>query len=228
MNGETGDVMEFDLETVLLAAMKSEAEANSVYNKLANKLSNPFVKDKLRLLAKEENGHRLILETLYSKLFPEEEIKLPDGTPVPVPQLDHVSDNVKPQRIFYYAMKAELEAMMFYRQMAKALDKNEELKKMFEYLADMEMSHYFMLKIEKKYAAEMQDYIKNAVTSKKIMVKKPVDPKSLGKIKIRKIKRPKGTKEGEKAGKKGVKKRNRKGREEIREEGRTRRDRIWT
>lgn len=217
MNPETDDIMEFDLEAVLLAAMKSEEEAKDVYSQLANKLSNPFVKDKLRLLAKEENGHRLILETLYFRLFPGSEIKLPDSTPVPVPRLDHISANVKTKRVFYYAMKAELEAMMFYRQVAKALDKNEELKKMFEYLADMEMSHYFMLKIEKEYATDMQDYIRNAVTSRKIVVKKPVDTRSLGKIKIRKVKRGDGGR-AKRAGKRGVEKRKLKGRPKKRRE----------
>ena len=48
----------YDLEDLLLAAIKSEVESSTLYLKIAKKTENGLLQDKLEFLAKEEDKHR--------------------------------------------------------------------------------------------------------------------------------------------------------------------------
>ena len=56
------DLSSFDLEDLILAAIKSEVESNKVYSKIAKKTKNGLLKDKMRFLAGEELKHMQFME----------------------------------------------------------------------------------------------------------------------------------------------------------------------
>ena len=66
------NLKEYDLKTLLLAAMKSEVESREVYETLANRVKNSLLKDRLNFLAGEEEKHRIFIESLYRKKFGDE------------------------------------------------------------------------------------------------------------------------------------------------------------
>ena len=86
------DLNNFELEDLLLAAIKSEQESNKLYSKMIKKTKNGLLQDKLEFLAKEEEKHREFIEEIYMNHFPEKEIKIPDQTPVPLPEVQMTDD----------------------------------------------------------------------------------------------------------------------------------------
>jgi len=64
------DLKKYTLEDLLLAAMKSEIESNTVYTKIAEQVKNGLLKDKMKFLAKEEAKHRKFIEQVYKGKFP--------------------------------------------------------------------------------------------------------------------------------------------------------------
>ena len=136
----------YDLKTVLLAAIKSEIESKEVYETLAERVKNALLKDRLLFLANEEKKHRAYLEALYKKYFPNEDIEVPDKSPVPLPQVD-ASENRLLSEIIEDAMKAELAAKEFYESMKSFVD-DDKTKNMLQVLANMEQGHYELLSTE--------------------------------------------------------------------------------
>lgn len=140
------------LETLGLA-IKSEVVAVQVYEKMKRKVRNKALKEKLGFLAGEEKKHRRILAHMYKKMFPETSLLLPDASLVPGLAAALGDDRPVP-RLFETAMEAERSSEDFYRaQAARAEDPSG--KTTFQYLANMELSHYYLLKSE--YDLIMQD-----------------------------------------------------------------------
>jgi len=54
----------FELEDILLSAIKSEVESNKLYTKMAKKTKNGLLEDKLNFLADEEEKHRAFIEEI--------------------------------------------------------------------------------------------------------------------------------------------------------------------
>ncbi len=146
----------YDLKTVLLAAIKSEIESKEVYETLADRVKNALLKDRLLFLANEEKKHRSYLESLYKNYFPNEDIKVPDKSPVPLPQVD-ASESRLLSEIIEDAMKAELAAKEFYESMKSFVD-DDKTKKMLQVLANMEQGHYEILSKELENLKQFEDY----------------------------------------------------------------------
>jgi len=151
------DLTQFSLEELLLTAIKSEVEAHSIYSGLAKQVKNAVLKDHLNFLAGEEEKHRGFLEDAYHEIFPEREIKLPDKTPVPLPSIHIEHELVKLSEVLEQAMKAELAAHEFYRDLAPRFEDNPGIKNMLLKLSEMEMKHYEILKEEKEKAEKAED-----------------------------------------------------------------------
>ncbi len=147
---------EYNLRTLLLAAIKSEVESKDVYETLAARVKNALLKERLLFLAGEEDKHRAFLEALYRQEFPGEEIELPDKTPVPLPHVD-ASENRLLSEIIEDAMKAELAAKDFYESM-KDLLQDEKNRNMLQILANMEQGHYDILAKELENLKQFEDY----------------------------------------------------------------------
>jgi rubrerythrin len=144
------------MEDLLLAAIKSEVDSEATYIKLANKVKNGFLSDKLRFIAKEEKKHNEFLTSVYKMNMQKEPI-LPDASPVPLPEVNVSSNMIPPSDIIFQAMKAEEAASEFYRAISERFE-DEETKKMLIYLADMEIGHYKLLELEKEQLDREEEY----------------------------------------------------------------------
>ena len=147
---------EYNLKTLLLAAIKSEVESKKVYEDLANRVKNALLKERLLFLAGEEDKHRAFLEALYRQKFPDEEIVLPEKTPVPLPEVDASEDRLLSE-IIEDAMKAELAAKEFYESL-KDLLQDEKNRNMLQILANMEQGHYDILAKELENLKTFENY----------------------------------------------------------------------
>ena len=139
----------YDLDNLLLAAIKSEVESNTLYLKIANKIENGLLKDKLKFLAKEENNHRLYVEKIYKENFPKNEIILPKETPVPLPEIE-INEDIPVSKLLKSAMKSEKFAHDFYESLSDRFESGSKIHNTLLYFADMEMGHYKILEMEKE------------------------------------------------------------------------------
>jgi rubrerythrin len=148
--GDDVDLKKYSLEDLLLAALKSEVESNSVYTKIAAKVKNGLLKDKLEFLAKEEEKHRQFIEELYKGQFPKKKLFLPKATPVPFPSMLIPDEDTPLSKIFIRAMQVEQAAHDFYISLSKQFTKQKRIQNTLSYFADMELQHYKILEIEKE------------------------------------------------------------------------------
>jgi rubrerythrin len=111
----------YDLEDLLLSAIKSEVESSTLYLKIAKKTENGLLQDKLEFLAKEEDKHRLFVEDVYKNHFPEKEIKLPKETPVPLPEIE-INEDMPVSKLLKSAMKSEKYAHDFYESLSERFE----------------------------------------------------------------------------------------------------------
>jgi rubrerythrin len=149
------DLGTFSLEDLLLAAIKSEIESKSVYEKLAGKIQNAFLKDKLQFLASEEEKHRKVVESIFRKKIPNKAISLPEKSPVPLPK---INTEGLVSEVFESAMQAEMAAYDFYNGLSEKFANDSEMKRSMVYLAMMEMGHYKLLELEKETLDRYEDY----------------------------------------------------------------------
>ena len=151
------DLRGYQLEDIVLTAIKSEVEANAIYSKLADGVKNAILKDRLRFLAGEEAKHRAFVEELYRREFPGKPIELPKETPVPMPRIELPSEQVPVSKVIKSAMEAERAASQFYTAFAKRY-KEDPVRSMLNYFASMEMTHYEILEREKGTADKFEDF----------------------------------------------------------------------
>jgi rubrerythrin len=142
------DLSMFNLDELLRAALKSEVDSKTVYTKLANRVNNYLLKDKLEFLANEEEEHRRIIEDIFKNHFPNEKIKLPQETPIPLPEVKISTDDIPLSKILRNAMDAEQAAHEFYTSLATRFPEGSKLHNTLLYFASMEQGHYKLLEIE--------------------------------------------------------------------------------
>ena len=143
------DLSSFDLEELLLAAIKSEVDSNKLYVKMAKKTKNGLLEDKLEFLANEEEKHRLFIEDIYRNHYPENEIKKPEDNPVPLPEVV-ITEDTSLSKLLKDAMKAEQSASDFYKSLAGHFEEGCKIHNTLMYFADMEIGHYKILEMEKE------------------------------------------------------------------------------
>jgi rubrerythrin len=140
---------------IIALAIRGEEDAITYYKKVSNAMARPDLREKCLTLAKEEERHRDMLLQLYRRMTGGEE-ELPDipaetgtaegGLPVALNDIESVLE---------YAVAREEEAEDFYRKAAERTE-DEEAKKLFNQLADIENGHAQMFRAEKEaYDAEM-------------------------------------------------------------------------
>ncbi len=143
------DLSGFDLEELLLVAIKSEIESNKLYLKMSKKTKNGLLEDKLKFLANEEEKHRLFVEDIYKNHYPENKIVLPRTSPVPLPEVK-ISEDLPLSLLIKEAMNAEQSASDFYRSLAGRFEEGTKLNNTLLYFSDMEKGHYKLLETEKE------------------------------------------------------------------------------
>ena len=150
------DLSNFSLEDLFLTAMKSEIESKKLYLDMAKKTKNGLLQDKFQFLSGEEEKHRLYIEEIYLNHFPDKKIKLPDKTPVPLPEVEY--DEETPMSVLLtQAMNAELAANKFYHSFSGLFEAGSRNHNTLLYFADMEMGHYKILEMEKESMERFED-----------------------------------------------------------------------
>lgn len=138
----------YDLEDLLLAAIKSEIESNKLYTKMSKKTKNGLLIDKLEFLAKEEEKHRNFIEEMYVNHYPDKKLVIPDKSPVPLPEIN-MTDDSSLSVLLKEAMIAEQNTSEFYKNLAERFEEGSKIHNTLFYFADMEMGHYKILEMEK-------------------------------------------------------------------------------
>ncbi|OGS40608.1 MAG: hypothetical protein A3K77_08180 [Euryarchaeota archaeon RBG_13_31_8] len=142
------DLNNFNLEDLLLSAIKSEEESSKIYKKIMKKTKNGLLQDKLKFLAKEEEKHKAFIEEIYMNYFPDKKINLPLKIPVPLPEIK-VTNETPLSILLSEAMNAEDVASNFYKKLAERFEKGSKINNTLLYFSDMEIGHYKILEQEK-------------------------------------------------------------------------------
>jgi len=143
------DLENFDLKELLLAAIKSEIDSNKLYSKMAKKTKNGLLEDKFIFLAGEEEKHKLFIEDIYLNHFPDEELKIPQSSSVPLPEVEY-SEETPLSKLLKQAMDAEISASKFYKFLAGHFEDGSKINNTLLYFADMEVGHFKILESEKE------------------------------------------------------------------------------
>jgi rubrerythrin len=139
----------YDIEDLLLTAIKSEVESNKLYIEMGKKTKNGLLKDKLKFLAEEELKHREFIVEIYYNHYPGKEVKLPMKTIMPLPKFN-ITKDTQMSTLLNEAMNAEKNSSEFYKKLADRFEKGSKINNTLKYFADMEIGHYRLLEIEKK------------------------------------------------------------------------------
>ncbi len=152
------DLSNYSLEELFLTAIKSELESAKVYQALANKVENAFLKHRLVFLADEEDKHRVFVENVYKENFPGKEIVIPHESPVPLPEV-LIKDEMAPiSEVLENAMAAELTAKDFYGSLAGRFFEGSNHSKVLKYFARMEQLHYDILAEELENVRKFEEF----------------------------------------------------------------------
>jgi len=142
------DLNHYDIEELLLNAIKSEIESKELYLKISKKTKNGLLEDKLRFLADEEEKHRLFIEDIYKNHYPDKKIKVPSQSIVPLPEVVFKEDTAL-SILIKQAMDAEQAASDFYNSLANRFEEGSKIRNTLKYFADMEIGHFKILEQEK-------------------------------------------------------------------------------
>ena len=148
----------YSTEDLLVTSLKSEIDSRAAYLKIKESVKNAVLKDKMDFLAKEEDRHRMYFETLYHKKYPNKTMKIPDKTPVPLPEIKIGDEQINISDVLEQAMNAELAAHDFYLGVSDRFKEEKEIFNMLKYIADMEMGHFKLLEIEKENSLKFESY----------------------------------------------------------------------
>lgn len=155
----SGDVVNLDpgltLLEILSIAIQSKIEAAQVYDELAQKITNPTLKEKLLFLKGEEEKHRTMLEEMYAQNFPEVKLAFPPRSLLP--QVDITLSNDTP---ILELLEIAMGWQKFWADCYAACARRAEDvrgRAMLQYLSQMESSHYHLLKRERDFIARFPE-----------------------------------------------------------------------
>ena len=155
------DITTVSVNKLLAYAIRAEIDSNQAYSDLAERVSNPLLKEKFRWLAFEENNHRQILEKLHTALFPSQPIQITEESSGEIFKPINVVPSSSLIDILHQAMEAEKFAEDFYSRLAERMEKAQ--KRLLRYLSKVEHSHYLMLKTEYDAVQDFEDYAEQDV-----------------------------------------------------------------
>jgi rubrerythrin len=144
------------VDKLLGYAMRAEIDADHIYTEMSNRVKNPLLVQKFRILAFEEQKHKTVLENLFQAMYPGDTPEVPekvDPKLLPAVIIRPSSDLID---IIRQAMEAEKSSQAFYAGLAKRVELAK--KKILEYLSKVERSHYLMLRSEYAMAQQFADY----------------------------------------------------------------------
>lgn len=150
------DISQVSLKDLIGFAIRSEIDSNKVYSDLANRYSNPLLKEKFNWLAYEEKKHKMALEKLAKSLYGKEKITIPEKPSEELFKTVIIKPSSTLVDLLFQAMESEKKAEEFYASLVERVETP--YKSLLEYLSQVEHSHYVMLKGEYTLAQEFEDY----------------------------------------------------------------------
>jgi len=152
------ELKKYALADLLLAAVKSEIESQAIYSRVALRVKNAFLKERLEFLSLEEKKHQRALEDIFRQRFPNQVLAVPEKPVMPLPEIRFRGEQVPLSEIFSQAMNAEQAAHDFYLQLADLFGDDSEKKNLLLYFSMMEMGHYKLLELEKSNLERLEEY----------------------------------------------------------------------
>ncbi len=137
-------------------AVRAEIEAQRIYKRLARRLKNPLLREKIIILAHEEKKHEKALRYLFLASFPKAELVIPAKTDENLLPSVIIKPSSSLVDILHQAMKAEKAAEAFYMKLSRRTKGDK--KKLLQYLSRVEKSHALMLQNEYLLAQQFEDY----------------------------------------------------------------------
>lgn len=137
-------------------AIKAEVTAADVYDRLAQRVGNRGLKEKLLFLKGEEEKHRSILEEMYATSFPEVKLLLPPRSLLPRVDIA-LNGTTSVDELLEIAMEWEKLSEQFYADFARRAQ-DARGRAVLQYLSKMESGHYHLLKTERDFVAQFPDY----------------------------------------------------------------------
>ena len=137
-----------EMKTALEGAIYREIGARDFYRTIADGITNAEGKEKFLQLSKDEDGHRIKLESWLGKLFGEEFSPLPDKLEESEISGIRIDEHTGAVEALNIAIEAEERAEAFYRNRAAGTD-IPELKELLLGIADEEHGHFAMLEAER-------------------------------------------------------------------------------
>jgi len=151
------NIDEIKREDLVLLALKNEIDSMNLYRKLAERIKNSYLKERLNFLAGEEEKHKNYFEEFYKTTYLKD-VVIPVEDVMPLPKVD-ISDPKKPlSEILYEAMQSEIAAHDFYLDLSRIFKDDQKTSKMLKFFSSMEMVHYSILQIERENALKFEDY----------------------------------------------------------------------
>jgi len=137
-----------NFQEVLTFAIRKEADAATLYETYANKVSNPGIKKMFEELNKEELGHKKILEGVTEQKVDEYKLTaVPDLKISEYSQEQEFRPEMNFQEALLLAIKREENSLNLYNNLIKSTD-SPQLQKLFQTLAQEEAKHKLRLETE--------------------------------------------------------------------------------
>jgi rubrerythrin len=150
------DVSSLGMKHALEIGLAKEEKAEAAYLNIESRVQNFLLKEKARFLAGEEVKHHQMLETLFRAQFPHEKPEIP--TELQKPWADPViAPDAPVPDLLNAALVAEKASQDFYLALAEN-EKSRRTKAIYNYLAAMEQSHYYLVLSELELAKEVDGY----------------------------------------------------------------------
>ncbi|MCX7022142.1 MAG: ferritin family protein [bacterium] len=146
---------EMTLKTALEVALASETQAREIYETLHGRVGNLMLRDKLKFLAGEERKHYDMLRAVFTEKIGGTPAK-PDPSLLPRMVVEFDFEKAELTELWKAAMGAEEVSAEHYEGLAGRVSGR--AKVMFNYLANVERSHYYLLKSEYDVLAEIDEY----------------------------------------------------------------------
>lgn len=156
-NGEIVNISGYSIEALLLTAIRSEIDSRKIYNKHSKRAGDAFLAARLQFLAQEEEKHKILLQRMYHRQFPEKKMQVPKKAPVPIPEME-LQEDLEILDLIERAMYVELSARDYYLSVASRVQKDSMFRRSLTYLASMELGHYKILEVERDRLAIQTEF----------------------------------------------------------------------
>ena len=137
-----------EMKQAIELAIYREIGARNFYHRMADQIENAEGTEKFEQLSKDEEAHRVKLESWFSRLFAADFEADPEGikqSEISDYQIDRKTGAMEALNI---AIEAEAKAEEYYTAQSEKAE-SPELKEMFQSLAEEEHGHYTLLEAER-------------------------------------------------------------------------------